>query len=42
MVARAVLLRVGKHLVVTRVDMSADGGRLAAVAIVTYMFTAQA
>jgi acyl-CoA thioesterase len=37
-VARAVLLRVGKHLCVSRVDMSADGGRLAAVAIVTYMF----
>jgi len=37
-VARTVLLRVGKHLCVSRVDISPDGGRLSAVAIVTYMF----
>jgi uncharacterized protein (TIGR00369 family) len=37
-VARTVLLRVGKTLCVSRVDMSGGDGRLAAVAIVTYMF----
>ena len=36
-VARTVLLRVGKTLCVTRVDISGDKGTLAAVAIVTYM-----
>ena len=36
--ARAVLLRLGKLLAVTRVDLSGTDRRLAAVAIVTYMF----
>ena len=37
-VARTVLLRVGKTLCVSRVDMSGADGRLAATATVTYMF----
>jgi uncharacterized protein (TIGR00369 family) len=37
-IARTFLLRVGKTLCVSRVDMSGADGRLAATAIVTYMF----
>lgn len=36
-VARAFLLKAGKTLCVSRVDMSDDQGRLGAVAIVTYI-----
>jgi len=36
-VARAILLKAGKTLCVSRVDMSDDQGRLGAVAIVTYI-----
>ena len=36
-VARSHLLRIGKNLCVGRVDMSDAQGKLAAVAIVTYM-----
>ena len=35
--ARAFILRAGKRLFVLRVDMSGAGGRLAAVAIVSYI-----
>jgi len=37
-IARAYLLRLGKTLCVSRIDISGGDGRLAAVAIVTYMF----
>lgn len=37
-VARAILLRIGKTLCVSRVDLSGEDGKLAAVGIVTYMF----
>jgi len=37
LLARAYLLRIGKHLCVSRVDLTDDKKRLAAVALVTYM-----
>ncbi len=40
--ARAFLLRTGKTLCVSRVDIHRADGQLAAVAIVTYMFLPQA